>query len=99
MPRYEYECECCKHGSEKFQPVAFRNHVWFCPACRVGLMRRQFSTAVTIVTPEHFRHDQSRFLPPKEDPRWGDFDKEGRTRERAPRPTLTDDFKKAGLLK
>lgn len=63
MPLYEYECDRCQHTFEHRIAVGLRNTVLVCRACAEGLAKRKFTPTANIITPEHFRHLQSEFLP------------------------------------
>lgn len=71
MPLYDYECMDfeCGRTFEVWMPVDRRDEHPKCPTCNEKGWR-VFSPTVNILVPEHFRHNQRDFLPPKGDPAW-----------------------------
>ena len=70
MPVYTYECSCCERRSDHYARTRDRDGLWTCTVCGLGLMFRQFVPTANIQVPEHFRHSQRDFLPPKGDAAW-----------------------------
>ena len=48
MPTYEYECEACEHGFEKFQSMTDKP-VKTCPVCGRRKVRRLIGTGAGII--------------------------------------------------
>jgi zinc ribbon protein len=94
MPTFLYTCDVCGKEAEKFRRSEFRNLVWFCPECNVGLMHRKFVPTANIHVHEHFRHLQSDFVPEKGDPAWKDLVPVSEARERQS-TEVQDNFRKA----
>jgi putative FmdB family regulatory protein len=67
MPVYTYQCNRCRHHLDRRMSVGLRDTVMACPACDEGLAKRLFTPTLNIAVPEHFRHDQAGFLPPRSD--------------------------------
>jgi len=66
MPHYLYECKSCSVIRDARRPVDLRDEELACLECD-GPMERVFTPTAMILTPEHFRHMQSDFLPDRED--------------------------------
>ena len=65
MPTYEYECLACFERYDAVRPVDSRHKAW-CPKCG-EVSGKVFTPTANVFIAEHFRHDQSQFLPPADD--------------------------------
>ena len=63
MPTYTYQCHLCEEPWDEQRPVVRRDEENACTWCGLGTVRRVFTPTATVLVPEHFRHDQSQFMP------------------------------------
>jgi putative FmdB family regulatory protein len=64
MPNYEYKCDICAGIETQRRAVDDRDEAnWVCSNCGMRGLERIFTVTANIITPEHFRHMQSDFLP------------------------------------
>jgi len=69
MPYFVYECRLCSVIRNVRRPVDQRDEELECLECD-GPMERVFTPTANLQIPEHFKHLQSQFLPPKGDKAW-----------------------------
>jgi len=81
MPRFDWRCASCGAVGEIWVREAVP-----CQPCRScgGTAHRQFIPTVNILVPEHFRHNQRDFLPPKGDPSWDKIEMGSGSQSHAP---------------